>query len=404
MESWCNQAISRYPGEEHFHLYQGLCLSLLHRIRECINELTPLKDSPYPGLAASIILLHASADASQEAEIRVKRNNASDAAIAKAAHFLLLLGRIQEANEYIDLVLSRSPSCKQAIMTKTWIDLMVKGHHDMDYSLIDSFIAASAEKQHPESQLLRAMAYTKRNQFYNALTCLDRLLYESPSLHAAHVEKVRAGMAISDWNSNHLQYLHFLDNLSISHSKRIKSNSQPDLVIDIVRAYMDRAPSEPPPKSPNPENDHIPHVLVKAEQLLEPVLFANFSDSNLLYHMSWIKFLSGHAPNALKIIDRCIDNDNSFAIAYLMKAWIELHSGHINESNKSLEQALTLANKQGFRIKQTPEYLMFRNCLLKQTSKYETTISSLKKRSLPEENQMKQVMVSMSCLFCFFVF
>jgi tetratricopeptide repeat protein 21B len=85
----------------------------------------------------------------------------------------------------------------------------------------------------------------------------------------------------------------------------------------------------------------LPTPLKQAKDILQPLVNACPSQKESLYLMSRVKYLSGDIQAAISLLQKCLDQNQSFSDGHLLMAKILLYHGNYQTASKSLEVALS---------------------------------------------------------------
>ena len=166
-----------------------------------------------------------------------------------------------------------------------------------------------------------------------------------------------------------------LDKLGKVISLSFYKNLNPDLILDLVRLYLQFVPSDPQPVS---SSNALNECLSQAIKLLEPLLNSCPVHREPFLLSAEIKFLSGNPASALSILDKYNDlfasGEDEDARCHLLKGRILCHSGQIKAAQAALDAALAA----DFKVKNNPIYVLIQSSILKYYKKYEDAINCVK--------------------------
>ncbi|KAJ3172779.1 Tetratricopeptide repeat protein 21B [Irineochytrium annulatum] len=151
-------------------------------------------------------------------------------------------------------------------------------------------------------------------------------------------------------------------------SPRFYVNINPDLLLEIVREFVARAPSET-----KREGEDASPLLHNALEVLEEVCRIVPGSVEAAFYTAKVKFLMGDKQNAQALAASCLRLDASFVKAHILMAEIYLTNGQPRQAIQSLEMGLSY----NFEVRHIPLFHILKAKALKSQSMNEEALSSL---------------------------
>lgn len=104
----------------------------------------------------------------------------------------------------------------------------------------------------------------------------------------------------------------------------------------MTKLYLKFSPNEP-----INFGQPLPTSLKQAKDILQPLVNACPTQKEPLYLMAKIKYLSGDSQAAISLLQKCLDQNQSFSDGHLLMSKILLCQGNFQTASKSLEVALS---------------------------------------------------------------
>lgn len=237
MQNCALEALTKYPGDSEFRLYNGISLVLGNRIQEGIRELHPILNEKDLAMATIITLMYAhkrctvidkEALLSLDARLKEERKRLRGNGAYFAAVFLFQSGKIDKAREYAEKSIKSNPENFDAMVLKGWTDLTSPSKFDRNSLAL--FEKANQETLSLDASLGKIKFYQYNNDFENAMTVLNKLAVRYPEINIPLVEKMKCQLA--NWNWDHaLETAHRILNHEPSNIESLRTK----LIISICR-------------------------------------------------------------------------------------------------------------------------------------------------------------------------
>lgn len=192
--------------------YQALSLLFLNKAEEALNNLTPLYGDSVLNLSATLasiyIYKHYNIDAGEstiqlETALRSERKKANDKSLYYAALFLHFNNRQEKAREYADRALSINPGLDNidCMILKGWIELLSRDKSKKKNPLEYFDSAISIDNQAVEAHQGKIRCLIQSDNAQDAFPVLNYLISNFPHNQEFLMEKLRAHLAMKDWDA-----------------------------------------------------------------------------------------------------------------------------------------------------------------------------------------------------------
>lgn len=241
MQSKSLEALTKYPANSCFRLYNGFALVLGNRVQEgkiiafqmkcnfpwdlsvnmeenlefpkCslffpgIRELNPIQSEKEFGMAAVLALMFAhkrctavdkEALLALDQRLKEERRQLTTYSAYYAGVFLFLSGKIEKAKEYADKSLKLMRASYDAIVLKSWCELMLGSKNSTQ--ILDAFERAIEADHSLDAQLGKIRYHQRNNDFEKAITVLNHLSIRLPDTNIPLVEKMKIQLASWNWD------------------------------------------------------------------------------------------------------------------------------------------------------------------------------------------------------------
>lgn len=219
MQSSALEALSRFPGENIFRLYNGIALILGNRIQEGIRELNPIQSDRDCGMSAILGLMYGhkrctvidkEALINFDGKLKEERKKLTSNSAYYSAVFLFHSGKVEKAREYAEKSLKFNPDFSEAIILKGWCELSLSTR--VNKSILELFDRALQFGKSIDGSIGQMKFFQMNNDFERAISVLNKLSVRYPELNIPLVEKMKT--QLSSWNWEHsLETAHRILNL-----------------------------------------------------------------------------------------------------------------------------------------------------------------------------------------------
>ncbi|CAJ0578453.1 unnamed protein product, partial [Mesorhabditis spiculigera] len=140
----------------------------------------------------------------------------------------------------------------------------------------------------------------------------------------------------------------------------------PAFMVDIVVQLLDYAPPVP---SKSPDN-----ILREAERILSAVHAHCPGITEVTFLLARVKWLGGDSDAAEKLVENCLDRNETLADAYLLKAQIKVEKGRVEEAELCLDTGLSF----NFAVRDSSLYHLIKAKVMKKKHEEEKAVDMLK--------------------------
>lgn len=229
------EALTKYPANTCFRLYNGFALVLGNRVQEgrilysiylaffllkfnflifyCphstgIRELSPIQSDKEFGMAAILALIFAhkrctvvdkEALVVLDQRLKEERRQLTTQSAYYAGIFLFLSGKIEKAKEYAEKSLKLMRNSFDSLVLKSWCDLLLGSKNTAQ--ILDAFERAIENERSLDAQLGKIRYHQRNNDFEKAINVLNHLSVRLPDTNIPLVEKMKIQLA--SWNWEH---------------------------------------------------------------------------------------------------------------------------------------------------------------------------------------------------------
>lgn len=208
MQNCSLEAITKFPGENTFRLYNGFALVLGNRMHEGIRELNPLQYEKDLSMASIIALMYAhkrctvidkEALIQLDSRLKEEKKKLNSNSAFYAAVFLFHCHKVEKAKEYAEKSLKYDPENYDAIVLKGWAELTTGSR--INSRILELFERALSFGKNIDAILGEIRYHQLNNDFETAISLLNRLSVRYPELIIPLVEKMKTQLA--NWNWEH---------------------------------------------------------------------------------------------------------------------------------------------------------------------------------------------------------
>lgn len=209
MQNCALDALSKYPGESTFRLYNGIALVLGSRVQEGIRELNHIQGERDFSMASVIALMYAHKRCSVidkealialDGRLKEERKRLTSNSAFYAAIFLFHTGKLEKSREYAERSLKLNPDNLNSLVLKGWSELGINSR--LNRTTLECFDRAlSAGGKNIDANLGQVRYHQLNNDFEAAISVLNQLSIRYPELNIPLVEKMKT--QLSNWNWEH---------------------------------------------------------------------------------------------------------------------------------------------------------------------------------------------------------
>ncbi|XP_031631527.1 tetratricopeptide repeat protein 21B-like [Contarinia nasturtii] len=208
MQSKSIEALTKFPANACFRLYNGFALSLGNRTQEGIRELNPMQSDKEYGMAATIGLIYAhkrctvidkEAISSLDQRLKEERKHLTSQSAYYAGVFLFLSGKLEKAKEYAEKALKLLHTSIDALMLKAWCELNLRTKNGAQ--VLDATEIALEYGKNVDAYLLQVRYHQQNSDYETATNILNHLSIRYPDTNVPLVEKMKIQLASWNWEN-----------------------------------------------------------------------------------------------------------------------------------------------------------------------------------------------------------
>ncbi|CAJ0941880.1 unnamed protein product, partial [Mesorhabditis belari] len=184
------------------------------------------------------------------------------------------------------------------------------------------------------------------------------------------------GALVAKFHDNSFdQFFSNIKNVVDTHLANVPNNASgeelikaldPAFLVDVALQLLDYAPPSPT-KSPDP-------ILKEADRVLAAVHEHCQGLTEVTYLLAKVRYLSGDSDGAEKLVDKCLDRNETVADAYLLKAQIKVEKGKVEDAEQCLDTGLSF----NFAVRDSCLYHLIKAKVLKKRGEHEKAVEVLK--------------------------
>ncbi|XP_076366451.1 LOW QUALITY PROTEIN: tetratricopeptide repeat protein 21B-like [Tachypleus tridentatus] len=206
MQNAAVEGLKKFMGDPVYRFYFGISLVLEGRVQEGIRELDSVQDSRDVMVGSLLALVYAhrkckvvdrEAVSQLDAKLKEKRKQAGEMGLYYGGVFLFFTARYDKAKEYIDRMLKISPSSKEGLVLKGWLEVMASKGSPGKHILQLFEVAGSMDI---DAVFGKAKFYEKNGSYILALELLGQAVARMHGFTPVLIEKMKMQLALGDWD------------------------------------------------------------------------------------------------------------------------------------------------------------------------------------------------------------
>ncbi|XP_033124188.1 tetratricopeptide repeat protein 21B-like [Anneissia japonica] len=372
MQIVATEAIKKYGNDPVLLFYRAFSFVLEGRLSEGMRDLESLKDKADVNICSTMALMYAhkrmktvDREAVQELDAKLKeeRRSAGEKGLLFGGTFLWHSGRHDKAREYVDRMLKASPSAKEGLILKGWIDLTSGREAAVKKSgkYFDEVLKNSKELA---AMLGRTRLLMMRCNFSGALDVVNQAVVSFPGSIPALIEKMRVQLAQGDWeqaldtaNRALNQSTHCLEAVRIEVLYLLSKESNSEAAVSKLGELIEKLDRF------EPKNPHAyfnmslafcrmcgrnPEVLQQTNTLLERTLSLEPSNAEFATEAAYELLLQNKTREAMKGYRHAMKLDETSVTALTgseLGEIIYLRAVLASKKNKPAEEVVSLLNE-----------------------------------------------------------